>query len=597
MTEQPGDVVSDPHDDTSGASRPFPEVVGAQAGNGGSDRAGGSKAEWEDKRGPAADAVAPLVRLTGVSKSFGSTHALVDVSVEFERQSVHAIAGENGAGKSTLIKVLMGVLQPDSGSIEVEGRPAKIGSPAIARERGFAAVFQEPLVYPHLGVLDNMFVIGPERSRLGDLDRHAMRQRALGIFDQLELDPDLLGRKMGDLRLGHQQMVLIAKALVEEAKLIIFDEPTSILSGAEATKLFRIIDRLRAVGSAVVYISHRFDDLEAIADKITVLTDGQVAGAFHDRPFDFDAVVNLMSGRQTRLYDATPALRRKGPPGQPLLEVEGLSCPPYFEEVSWQVAPGEVLCFYGQVGAGRTEMAKAVFGDLRPTAGIVRMEGKELVVHSPRQAIRSGIGYLPEDRKAEGIFATQAISENIVAAIFGRIVARFARYVRRSEVRTLTEGQRESLQIKMAGPSASISSLSGGGQQKVILGRWMVERLKVLVLDEPTRGIDVTTKAQFHDIIRSLAADGLAVVVISSDLPEVFAVADRIVVMRQGRIAISFVNDGSVRPEEVLRYAVSTGAASEATSTGATVESAGGGDGQIAEPGQASPRPQEVSEQ
>ena len=531
---------------------------------------------------------APLARLVRVSKSFGSTHALVDVSVELERGTIHAIAGENGAGKSTLIKVLMGVLQPDSGSIEVEGRLAKIGSPVTARALGFAAVYQEPLVYPHLGVLENMFVVGPERSRLGDLDRNAMRRRALAIFDQLEVDPALLGRRMGDLRLGHQQLVLIAKALVEEAKLIIFDEPTSILSGAEATKLFRIIDRLRAAGSAVVYISHRFEDLEAIADKITVLTDGRVAGAFHERPFDFDAVVRLMSGRETRAYDAAPAAHRKAPPGETVLEVEGLSCPPYCEDVSWQVARGEVLCFYGQVGAGRTEMAKAVFGDLRPTAGVVRMEGKELVVHSPRQAIRAGVGYLPEDRKAEGIFATQAISENIVASVLGRIVARIARYVRRSEVRTLTEGQRESLQIKMAAPAAPISSLSGGGQQKVILGRWMVERLKVLVLDEPTRGIDVTTKAQFHDIIRSLAADGLAVVVISSDLPEVFAVADRILVMRQGRIVVSFVNDGSARPEEVLRYAVSAGP---------EPGRAGGGDHQRARPGLVPPRPQEVSEQ
>jgi len=587
MTEKPSDVVSAPDDDTSGTSRPVSEVIGAHARTGGSGWVGGTTIESEGIPVSAVSEAVPLVRLINISKSFGSTHALVDVSAEFDRQSVHAIAGENGAGKSTLIKVLMGVLQPDSGSIEVEGRPARIGSPAQARELGFAAVFQEPLVYPHLGVLDNMFVVGPKRSRFGDLDRPAMRRRALEIFDQLELDRDLLERKMGDLRLGHQQMVLIAKALVEEAKLIIFDEPTSILSGTEATMLFRIIDRLRAVGSAVVYISHRFDDLEAIADEITVLTDGHVAGAFYERPFDFDAVVSLMSGRETRLYDTTPTLDRQGPPGEPLLEVEGLSCLPYFEEINWHVARGEVLCFYGQVGAGRTEMAKAVFGDLRPSAGMVRMEGKELVVRSPRQAIRAGIGYLPEDRKAEGIFATQAISENIVAAIFGRLVARVARYIRRSEVRTLTEGQRESLQIKMAGPSASISSLSGGGQQKVILGRWMVERLKVLVLDEPTRGIDVTTKAQFHDIIRSLAADGLAVVVISSDLPEVFAVADRIVVMRQGRIVASVVNDGSLRPEEVLRYAVSTGTASD---------NAAGGDVQIADAGQTSSRPQEVSE-
>ncbi len=504
--------------------------------------------------------VGPFARLVGVSKSFGSTHALSDVDVTFSRGRVHAIAGENGAGKSTLIKILMGVLQPDQGHIEVDGSPKVIASPAVARSLGFAAVFQEPLVYPHLGVLENMFVAGPERSRLGDLDRPAMRRRASALFEQLEVDTALLDRKMGELRLGHQQLVLIAKALIEDAKLIIFDEPTSILSEAESAQLFRVIRRLRAGGSAIVYISHRFEELELIADSVTVLTDGRVAGAFESRPFDLDAIVELMSGRKTRSYEAAPAAHRGVPSGPPLLEVEGLTLRPYFEDVSWRVFRGEVLCFYGQVGAGRTEMAKALFGVLRPTAGVVRMEGRPLSARSPRQAIRAGVGYLPEDRKAEGIFATQAISENIVATVLGRIVARLARYVRRAEVRSLTDSQRTALKIKMAGSSAPISSLSGGGQQKVILGRWMVERfkeqLKVLVLDEPTRGIDVMTKAQFHEIIRQLAEEGLAIVVISSDLPEVFAVADRILVMRRGRIVAEFANDGTARPEEVLRQAV-----------------------------------------
>ena len=506
--------------------------------------------------GTAGGVGAPFARLVGVSKSFGSTRALSDVDVTFARGRVHAIAGENGAGKSTLIKILMGVLQPDHGRIEVDGSPTAIASPAAARALGFAAVFQEPLVYPHLGVLENIFVAGPERSRLGDLDRPAMRRRAAALFEQLEVDTALLDRRMGELRLGHQQLVLIAKALIEDAKLIIFDEPTSILSGAETAQLFRVIQRLRSGGSAIVYISHRFEELEAIADSVTVLTDGRVAGAFEARPFDLDAIVRLMSGRETRGYGAAPAAHRAGTTGPPLLEVEGLTLRPYFEDVSWRVSRGEVLCFYGQVGAGRTEMAKALFGDLRPTAGTVRMEGKPLAARSPRQAIRAGVGYLPEDRKAEGIFATQAISENIVATVLGRIVARLARYVRRSEVRNLTDSQREALQIKMAGPSAPISSLSGGGQQKVILGRWMVERLKLLVLDEPTRGIDVMTKAQFHEIIRQLAEEGLAVVVISSDLPEVFEVADRILVMRRGRIVAEFANDGTAPPEEVLRQAV-----------------------------------------
>lgn len=501
----------------------------------------------------------PFLRLVSITKNFGGTRALSEVSLDFELGQVHAICGENGAGKSTLIKTIMGVLQPDSGRIELEGRPVVVPDAKTARSLGFSAVYQEPLLYPHLSVLDNLFVARPVLTRSGGLDSAAMRTRARVVFEQLELSPDLLGERMGDLRLGYQQLVLIAQALIDEARLVIFDEPTSILSATETERLFEIIGRLRQDGRAIVYISHRFEELEEVADRVSVLTDGHVVGELPTHPLDVDQVVRLMSGADVRAYEEGPQGARAVPSGPSVLEVRALSRPPLYEGLSWSVHEGEVVGFYGQVGAGRSEMAQGIFGVLPAQSGTILLDGRPVRFRSPRAAIDRGIGYLPEDRKSQGIFGSQAISDNTVSVVLGKLSAWLTRYVFRRKVLDVTEAQRRALQIKMSGPSAPILSLSGGGQQKVVLGRWMAERLRVMVLDEPTRGIDVMTKREFHRIIRELASSGLAVVVISSDLPEVLAVSDRVLVMRRGRLVGEYVNDGTVSPEEVLRAAVASG--------------------------------------
>jgi len=522
----------------------------------------------------------PFLRLVGITKSFGGTKALQDVSLDFDLGQVHAICGENGAGKSTLIKTIMGVLQPDSGRIELEGSPVVISDAKSVRSLGFSAVYQEPLLYPHMTVLDNLFVARPILTRSGGLDSAAMRARARSVFEQLELAPELLEQRMGDLRLGYQQLVLIAQALIDEARLVIFDEPTSILSATETERLFEIIARLRSSGRAIVYISHRFEELEEVADRVSVLTDGRVVGELPTHPLDVDQVVRLMSGTDLRSFEEGPSRARVLPSGPAVLEVRELSRPPLYNQVSWSVHAGEVVGFYGQVGAGRSEMAQGIFGVLLSTSGTVLLDGRPVRFRSPRQAIDHGIGYLPEDRKTQGIFGTQAISDNTVSVVLGKLSAWLTRYVFRRKVLDVTEEQRRALQIKMPGPSAPILSLSGGGQQKVVLGRWMVERLRVMVLDEPTRGIDVMTKREFHRIIRELASSGLAVVVISSDLPEVLAVSDRVLVMRRGRLVAEYVNDGSVSPEEVLRVAVAAG---EEESRSSGQSDAEGGNGRVAE--------------
>lgn len=519
--------------------------------------AGESEDKAEGSKPPSSEA--PLLRLSGITKSFGGTRALDEVSVSFDLGQVRAICGENGAGKSTLIKAIMGVIQPDSGRMELNGQVVTVPDTQSARRLGFAAVYQEPLLYRHLSVLDNLFVADPIRNRVGGLDVRAMQARARRVFQELDLAPQLLGETMGSLRLGYQQLVLIAKALIEQAQLVIFDEPTSILSATETERLFGIIRRLRDGGRSVVYISHRFEELEQIADEVSVLTDGRVVGELPARPLDIDGVVRLMSGTTTRAYEAGPRTASQVRDAPPVLQVRGLSRPPLYEDVSWEVRPGEVLGFYGQVGAGRSEVAQGIFGVLPPSAGSILLDGQEVRFRSPRQAIDRGIGYLPEDRKTQGIFGTQPISDNTVSVVLGKLSALLTRYVYRHKVQEVTEGSRRSLDIKMASPSAPILSLSGGGQQKVVLGRWMAEKLRVMVLDEPTRGIDVMTKREFHRIIRELAGSGLAVVVISSDLPEVLAVADRVLVMRRGSLVASYNNDGTVAPEEVLLTAVAGG--------------------------------------
>lgn len=356
------------------------------------ERATEQEGRSEAATSPGGTSRPPFLRLVDITKHFGGTRALSEVSLDFELGEVHAICGENGAGKSTLIKTIMGVLQPDAGRIELEGKPVVVPDAKTARSLGFSAVYQEPLLYPHLSVLDNLFVARPILTRAGGLDTAAMRARARSVFEQLELEPDLLGERMGDLRLGYQQLVLIAQALIDEARLVIFDEPTSILSATETERLFEIVRRLRQDGRAIVYISHRFEELEEVADRVSVLTDGRVVGELSTHPLDVDEVVRLMSGADVRAYEEGPRGVSVVPGGRPVLEVRDLSRPPLYQGVSWAVHEGEVLGFYGQVGAGRSEMAQGIFGVLPAQSGTILLDGRPVRFRSPRAAIDHGIG-------------------------------------------------------------------------------------------------------------------------------------------------------------------------------------------------------------
>lgn len=475
-----------------------------------------------------------LVELSQITKQFGGVRALAGVDLAIEAGETHLLLGENGAGKSTLIRVLTGAITPDSGTIRIDGVPRVIRNPQHAQALGIAAVYQEPMIYRHLSVLENIFVGQEICGPAGTVRRAAMAEKALPWFRELELDADLLARPMSSLSIGYQQLVLIAQALLRNARIIIFDEPTSILSGAETDRLFAIIARLRAGGRAIVYITHRLGEVPRIADRVTVLTNGSVSGSFSREEISEEQLVTLMAGK-AKGHAALASPRVAQSEAEPVLSIVGLSAPPYFRDVSWQARAGVVTGVYGLVGSGRSEVALAAFGFLRPTAGEIRLDGRTIAPRSPKEAISLGLGYLPEDRKLQGIFANKPLESNLTA----NALARFVRAPMRLDFSALMAEARRVMahyDIKAPDPLTLIRTLSGGNQQKGLFARWASRPFRVLILDEPTRGIDVHTKDEIHVFIRNLAASGMAVIVISSDLPEVLAVSDRVIVMREGRV-------------------------------------------------------------
>ncbi|MGH7102525.1 MAG: sugar ABC transporter ATP-binding protein [Acetobacteraceae bacterium] len=475
-----------------------------------------------------------LVELSGIRKHFGGVRALAGIDLTVAAGETHVLLGENGAGKSTLIRILTGAIAPDSGTIRIEGIARQFRSPQDAQALGIAAVYQEPLIYRHLTVLENIFVGQEICGPAGIVRRGAMAAKALPWFRELDLDAALLARPMATLSIGYQQLILIAQALLRNARVIIFDEPTSILSAAETDRLFRIIGRLRSGGRAIIYITHRLAEVPRIADRVTVLTDGAVSGAFRREEISEERLLTLMAGRASG-HQSLVAPRSAADEAEAVLAIHQLSAPPWFWDVSWRIPPGRVTGIYGLVGAGRSEVALAAFGFLRPTAGEIRLDGRVIAPRSPGEAIRLGLGYLPEDRKLQGLFANKPLESNLTANVLGH----FVRAPWRLDFGGLIAEARRVMaryDIKARNALTLIGTLSGGNQQKGLFARWASRPFRVLILDEPTRGIDVHTKDEIHAFIRSLAASGLAVVVISSDLPEVLAVSDRVIVMREGRV-------------------------------------------------------------
>jgi inositol transport system ATP-binding protein len=480
----------------------------------------------------------PLLRMALIGKRFPGVQALADVGLEVLPGEVHALLGENGAGKSTLLKILSGAQQPDSGTIEFGGQEVTMTSPHDAQRLGIVTIYQEFTLAPNMTIAENVF-IGREPGRGVFVSWRKMAEETRAITKRLglQLKPMSIVR---DLNVAEQQMVEIARALSMKSRLIVMDEPTSALSASEVEKLFRIIRDLKAQGLSIIFVTHRLEEVMQICDRYTVLRDGRLVGSGSVADMTIDSIIRLMVGRQVT---ALLAHRQKATPGELALSVEGLSRrgntqdqnATVLADVGFEVRRGEILGIAGLVGAGRTEMARAVFGADPFDSGRVIIDGREVHIRSPQDAIRHGIGLVPEDRKQQALFLALAVRTNLSMAAHAQIT-RWGVFIDETAERAMVEEYRKALNIRMASPEQLIASLSGGNQQKVALARWLALRPKVLIVDEPTRGIDVGAKVEVHNLLFEMARSGIAVIAISSELPEILAISDRIVTMREGRV-------------------------------------------------------------
>jgi rhamnose transport system ATP-binding protein len=472
---------------------------------------------------------APVLALEDISKSFGAVRALRDVSLELFPGEVHALAGENGAGKSTLIKTLAGVHRPDAGRVLLDGEPTVFHGPADARDAGIAVIYQEPTLFPDLSIAENIFMGRRPRRSLGRIDHKATRTATLALMKRLgvELDPD---RPARGLSIADQQIVEIAKALSFDARVLIMDEPTAALTGSEVARLFGVVRTLREQGSAVLFISHRLEEIFRICRRVTILRDGALISSEPLEGMTEDDLVRRMVGRD--LDELYP--KQDVEAGEVALSVRRLTREGVFTDVSFDVRRGEIVGLAGLVGAGRTEVARAVFGVDRWDGGEVAVDGKPLTNGAPSLAMAAGLALVPEDRRAQGLVMDMSIERNI--GLTGLRTTVKAGLVDRGAERSRSLDWAVKLQVKYARIADAVSTLSGGNQQKVVLAKWLATGPKVLIVDEPTRGIDVGTKAEVHRLLSELAGDGVAVLMISSDLPEILGMADRVLVMHEGRL-------------------------------------------------------------
>jgi len=470
---------------------------------------------------------APILEIRGVGKRFDATQALADVSLTLQAGEIHALLGENGAGKSTLIKIVTGVHQPDRGQILLAGRPITIRSAAEAQRLGIAAIYQEPLLFPDLNVAENIFISHQDRGVVVDWRR--MFQDAESILAELGVALDVRNPASG-LTLAAQQTVEIAKAISMNVRVLIMDEPTASLSAHEAQELFKIVGDLKKQGVAILFVSHRMEEVFEIADRVTVFRDGQLISTRPRAEATPQRAIADMVGRAVDLTRARASVARD----ELLLSVDHLSRQGVFEDVSFQLHRGEVLGFAGLIGAGRTDVGLALFGIEPATSGSISLAGKPVSVRSPRDGMRLGIAYVSEDRRQLGLVLSMSIFANITLPALRRYLNRFG-LIRTGMERQTAETFRKRLAIRTPSIELDVAKLSGGNQQKVMLSKWLNTNPSILILDEPTRGVDVGSKAEVHTIISELASEGIGVIVISSDLPEVLALSDRVLVMREGR--------------------------------------------------------------
>lgn len=478
----------------------------------------------------------PVLRLENIVKTFPGVRALDGVSFAVMPGEVHALMGENGAGKSTLMKVLGGIHQPTEGAIYVGDERVVMAGPLEAKAKGIVFIHQELSLAEELSVAENIYLGELPRKRFGFVDWPTLTERTNTILKKLNVGFDAKTR-VGDLSIANQQMVEIARALTVDAKAVIFDEPTASLTDAEKIVLFDVIAELKASGVGIIYISHRMEEIFKITDRISILRDGQYQGTVNTVETNEEAVTQMMIGRQLDLTRNASHHEL----GEVALEVRGLSCGKLYKDVSFEIRKGEVVGFYGLVGAGRTEIAETLFGLRTPTSGEIVLNGVTQQINSPTDAISLGISLVPEDRKGQGLVLGMNCRDNMTLPQVDNL--KTGPFVAEGAEIAIFDKYRESLDIRTPGWKQKVGNLSGGNQQKIVIGKWLSMHPEVLIVDEPTRGIDVGSKSEIHKLLRALAAEGYAVMVVSSEMPEVLHVSDRIVAMYSGRIMCTFSSE------------------------------------------------------
>ena len=469
------------------------------------------------------------IEMKGINKSFGTNQVLKDAGFYLADGEIHALMGENGAGKSTLMKILTGVYTKDAGTVLVDGQEVNYKNPQEAEKAGIVFIYQEINSLFDLTVEENLFMGKEITKKFGICDKKAMRAKAQEVMDRMgvHIPVDAI---MGELSVGQQQMVEICKALMVDAKVLIMDEPTAALTQSETENLFKVVNSLREKGVSIVYISHRMEEIFELCDRITILRDGSYIGTKYIKDITMDDIVQMMIGRE--IGERYPA--RNVQIGEEVIRVEGLTHQKLFRDVSFSVRAGEVLGVSGLMGAGRTEIMQAIFGNLPIVSGKIFIEGKEVSIHNPRQAITAGIGFITEDRKTEGLLLEKSIAENIELANLGKVSNKSV--LSKSKGAELVKRGIEEFRIRCFGPEHECGNLSGGNQQKVVLAKWIYTDPKILILDEPTRGVDIGAKKEIYNVINDMAAKGVAVIMVSSELPEVLGMSDRVMVVHEGKV-------------------------------------------------------------
>lgn len=488
-----------------------------------------------------------VLALDSVTKTFPGVKALSEVSLELFAGSVTALVGENGAGKSTVVKILTGIYQPDGGAIRVDGTPQRFSTAQAVADAGVTAIHQETVLFDELSVAENIFLGHAPRGAFGLIDTQAMVKRAGEILESIgaNVDPTL---RLKELGIANKHMVAIARALSIDARVVIMDEPTAALSHKEIQELYDLVESLKAQGKAILFISHKFDEIFRIADRYTVFRDGRCVGTGEISDVSEAELVHMMVGRDvTQIFP-----KRQDLSGAKVLDVRDFNHPTEFADIGFSLKRGEILGFYGLVGAGRSEFMQALFGITQASSGKVEIDGVPVVIRSPADAVTNGIVYVPEDRGRQGAIAALPIFQNISLPSLGRTSRRG--FLRLAEEFRLARAYAERLELRAAALDTPVGNLSGGNQQKVVIAKWLATQPKVIILDEPTKGIDIGSKAAVHAFMSELAAQGLAVIMVSSEIPEILGMSDRVIVMREGRMVVQVQGD-ELTPETLVRHA------------------------------------------